>query len=75
MSTIDDILHRSANADIVWCIDRHDGALHSFQFVATDVDLWSLYIGGEADFIADLGDSVPTRTEIVTHDRQLETED
>lgn len=56
------------NPDLFWPDDRR-------WFVATDVDLWSLYIGGEADFIADLGDSVPTSTEIVTLDRQLEIED
>ncbi len=56
------------NPDLFWPDDRR-------WFVATDVDLWSLYIGGDDDFIADLSDSVPTSTEVVTLDRQLESED
>ena len=42
---------------------------------ATDVDFWSLYIGGDNDFIAQLAGGVPTPTEIVTLDRPLEIED
>lgn len=56
------------NPDLFWPDDRR-------WFVATDVDFWSLYVGGDDDVIADLSDSVPTSTEIVTLDRQLEIED
>jgi hypothetical protein len=37
------------------------------------VDFWSLYIGGDHDFITALARNVPTLTEIVTLDH-LETE-
>lgn len=56
------------NPDLFWPDDRR-------WFVATDVDFWSLYVGGDGDFIADLSNSVPTRAEIVTLSRQLEIED
>jgi len=56
------------NPDLFWPDDRR-------WFVATDIDFWSLYIGGDDDFVAELARSVPTRTEIVTLDRQLEIED
>jgi len=55
------------NPDLFWPDDRR-------WFVATDVDFWSLYIGGGHDFITELARNVPTPTEIVTLDRQLETE-
>jgi hypothetical protein len=55
------------NPDLFWPDDRR-------WFVATDVDFWSLYIGGD-DFITELASNVPTRTQIVTLDRQLEIED
>ncbi len=54
--------------DLFWPDDRS-------WFVATDVDFWSLYIGGEADFIAELVDAVPTRAEPVTLAYSLEIED
>jgi len=54
--------------DLFWPNDRR-------WVVATDVDFWSLYIGGDGDFIAALASNVPTRTEIVTLDRRLEIED
>ena len=56
------------NPDLYWPDDRR-------WFVATDVDFWSLYIGGDKDFIAELTTSVPTRTEIVSFDQHLEIED
>lgn len=56
------------NPDLFWPDDRR-------WFVATDVDFWSLYIGGDDDFITELARNVPTRTEVVTLDRQLEIED
>ena len=56
------------NADLVWPDDRQ-------WFVATDVDFWSLYIGGDHDFIAEVASAVTTRTEIVALDRQLVIED
>jgi len=43
-------------------------------FVATDVDFWSLYIGGDRDFIAEIAEVSPTPTEIVTLDYTLESE-
>jgi hypothetical protein len=54
--------------DLFWPDDRR-------WFVATDVDFWSLYIGGDHDFITELGRNVPTPTEIVTLDDQLVVED
>lgn len=56
------------NPDLFWPDDRR-------WFVATDVDFWSLYVGGDERFIAELSDSVPTSKELVTLDRQLEVED
>ena len=56
------------NPDLFWPDDWR-------WFVATDVDFWSLYIGGDGDFVTELGSNVPTRSEIVTLDRQLEIED
>lgn len=53
--------------DLFWPDDRQ-------WFVATDVDFWSLYIGGDEDFISELARSVPTSSEIVTPHRQLEWE-
>jgi len=54
--------------DLLWPDDRR-------WFVATDVDFWSLYIGGYGDFISELVDGVPSATEVVTLDRPLEIED
>ena len=56
------------NPDLIWPDDRR-------WFVATDVDFWSLYIGGDDDFITELRSNVPTRSEIVTLDSRLEIED
>ncbi len=56
------------NPDLFWPDDRR-------WFVATDVDFWSLYIGGSSDFIAELAQSVPTRSEPVDLDLALEIED
>ena len=56
------------NPDLFWPDDRH-------WFVATDVDFWSLYIGGSDDFIADLVRGVPTRAEPVALHHPLEIED
>ena len=56
------------NPDLFWPDDRR-------WFVATDVDFWSLYIGGDDDFIAALASNVPTPSEIVGFDRPLEIED
>lgn len=56
------------NPDLFWPDDRR-------WFVATDVDFWSLYVGGDNDFIADLADRVATPSETVTLAHQLEIED
>jgi hypothetical protein len=54
--------------DLFWPDDRR-------WFVATDVDFWSFYIGGDHDLIADLARRVPTPSEIVPLDQPLEFED
>ena len=56
------------NPDLIWPDDRR-------WIVATDVDFWSLYIGGDDNFIAELRSNVPTPSEIVTLDSRLEIED
>jgi hypothetical protein len=56
------------NPDLFWPDDRR-------WFVATDVDFWSLYVGGDSDFITELVEVVPTHTDLVTLDRPLEIED
>lgn len=56
------------NPDLFWPDDRR-------WFVATDVDFWSLYVGGSDDFIAELASGVATPTEIVTLATPLEVED
>ncbi len=55
------------NPDLFWPDDRQ-------WFVATDVDFWSLYIGGTSDFIAELAQSVSTRSAQVDFALQLEIE-
>lgn len=55
------------NPDLFWPDDRR-------WFVATDVDFWSLYIGGRSGFVAELADSVPTHSEPVDLDRPLDIE-
>ena len=54
--------------DLFWPDDRR-------WFVATDVDFWSLYVGGSNDLIAELPRSVITPTEIVTLADQLDEQD
>jgi hypothetical protein len=54
--------------DLFWPDDRR-------WFVATDVDFWSLYVGGDDDFITELAGCVSTASEIVTLGRPLEAED
>lgn len=56
------------NPDLFWPADRR-------WFVATDVDFWSLYVGGENTFTNELAGAVPTRSEPVEFDHPLETED
>jgi len=56
------------NPDLFWPDDRR-------WFIATDVDFWSLYVGGEHDFIGELARHVSTRCEFVALDDQLEIED
>jgi hypothetical protein len=56
------------NPDLFWPDDRR-------WFVATDVDFWSLYIGGADRFISELVRNVPTHSEPVALDRALEVED
>jgi hypothetical protein len=54
--------------DLAWPQDRS-------WFVATDVDFWSLYVGGDDGFVEDLVDSVSTPSEPVDLDSPLEEED
>ena len=56
------------NPDLFWPDDRR-------WFVATDVDFWSLYVGGDGTFITELARSVPTHSEPVALDHHLEIED
>lgn len=56
------------NPDLFWPDDRR-------WFVATDVDFWSLYVGGDDGFLADLAAAVPTPNEPVDPDLPLEAED
>jgi hypothetical protein len=56
------------NPDLFWPDDQR-------WFVATDVDFWSLYIGGQDTFIKELARNVPTRSELVALDLPLEIED
>ena len=57
------------NPDLWWPLDRA-------WFVATDVDFWSLYVGGSTAFVTDLMAAVPARTRVerVDLDVDLETE-
>lgn len=55
------------NPDLIWPDDHR-------WFVATDVDFWSLYIGGDIDLVVELHKSVPTRTELVGPGTWLELE-
>ena len=56
------------NPDLYWPDDRR-------WFVATDVDFWSLFIGGDSDFIAELAGHLPTRSSLVTPAHRLPIED
>jgi hypothetical protein len=56
------------NPDLFWPDDRR-------WFAATDVDFWSVYVGGDDDFLGQLATSVPTECEVVDLDRRLEVED
>lgn len=56
------------NPDLFWPDDRR-------WFVATDVDVGSLYVGGDTELVADLVEGVTTPTEAVTRSHQLESED
>ena len=56
------------NPDLFWPDDRR-------WFVGTDVDFWSLYVGGPSGFIAELARSIPTRAEPVVLDLPLAIED
>lgn len=56
------------NPDLFWPDDGR-------WFVATDVDFWSLYIGGRSSFTTELADAVPTHSELVELDLPLEIED
>lgn len=56
------------NPDLFWPDDRT-------WFVATDVDFWSVYVGGDDALITELAEAVPTESELVDLDRQLPIED
>ncbi len=60
-------MDRWRNPDLFWPDDRR-------WFVATDVDFWSLYIGGDHDLITELAAGVPTAAEPVSFDYPLEIE-
>lgn len=60
--------HRWQRPELFWPDDRR-------WFVATDVDFWSLYIGGDHDFVDELTAAIPTPSEPVTLDQPLENED
>ncbi|MGE3621282.1 MAG: hypothetical protein AB7L84_12555 [Acidimicrobiia bacterium] len=54
--------------DLWWPADRR-------WFVATDVDLWSVHVGGTSELAVDLAAMVPTGVEHVTLDTELAAED
>lgn len=54
--------------DLFWPDDRQ-------WFVATDVDFWSLYVGGSDGFIGELAAAIPTGSNAVTLDQHLVPED
>ncbi len=56
------------NPDLFWPDDRR-------WFVATDVDFWSLYIGGSSGFVDEIAERVPTRAVPVDLDVALEIEE
>ncbi|MEZ5412625.1 MAG: hypothetical protein R2761_31610, partial [Acidimicrobiales bacterium] len=53
------------NPDLFWPDDQR-------WFVATDVDFWSLYVGGSNGFIAELGGTLSTHAEPIGLDAPLE---
>lgn len=55
------------NPDLFWPDDRS-------WFAATDVDFWSLYVGGSAAFTHELSRSIPTPWESVVRDEPLPIE-
>lgn len=55
------------NPDLFWPDDRR-------WFAATDVDFWSVYVGGDEEHLAELGTNSPTPTEYVTLGQALEIE-
>ncbi len=55
------------NPDLFWPDDRR-------WFAATDVDFWSLYVGGDPAFVDDLAREASTECEPVTSATRLETE-
>jgi hypothetical protein len=55
------------NPDLFWPDDRA-------WFAATDVDFWSLYVGGSSAFTSDLATRSPTQHEFVDHDDGLPIE-
>ncbi len=56
------------NPDLFWPSDRS-------WFAATDVDFWSLYVGGPAPFTSELASRSPTRCEFVDQSDSLTIED
>ncbi len=56
------------NPDLMWPGDRT-------WFIATDVDFWSLYVGGSERFIAELAQDLPNNVESVSWTDALVVED
>ena len=56
------------NPDLFWPSDRA-------WFAATDVDIWSLYVGGSNAFISELKTHAPTDCELVENGDQLQIEE
>ena len=56
------------NPDLFWPNDRT-------WFATTDVDFWSLYVGGSKAFTSELATRSPTLCEFVDHDDRLPIED
>ncbi len=55
------------NPDLLWPDDHR-------WFVATDVDFWSLYVGGDNDLVAELANSVRTYSQPIGLNSRLEIE-
>ena len=60
--------HGWKNPDLFWPDDRS-------WFAATDVDFWSLYVGGSTEFTSELSRRVNTAWEFVDRDQPLPIED